>query len=78
MKVWMLNADGEYSVYSGDTNMLDIPYVRNELSYLTGSYEAERIEFMTDYAAANRKGHGAAHIEERFCIELMEVKNDQS
>lgn len=71
MRVWVLRDHyDEISVYSEDTNVLEINYVKDELNSLRGGYEDERNEFIDDYA----NGRGRLEVEERFVIELVEVR----
>lgn len=71
MKVWVIEnySHGETYIYSEDSNLLEVPYVKDELSYLVGAYDGEREEFMTDYA----DGSAWLQIEERFEATLTEV-----
>ena len=75
MKVWVLHhLDYGYTdVFAEDTDVLEIPAVKEELSWLTGGYEDEREEFIEQIERIKRQGRGSAHIEERFDIELQEV-----
>lgn len=78
MKVWLLHMEsyGEVDVFSEGTDVLEIPFVKQELSYLDGDedYEAERDDFIASVENAKRRGRGEASIEERFRVELREVK----
>lgn len=75
-KVWVINDEkhGGTTTYAGDKDPLEIPFVKEELSYLTGGYEDEREEFIADIERAKMRGHGSAHIEERFSIELQDLR----
>lgn len=76
MKVWKVtdHTSGEAAVYAEDTNILDIPVVSIELSYLSGGYEDERDEFISDIANARIQGRGSAYIEERLNVELVDIR----
>ena len=76
MKVWLLHMEsyGEVDVFSEDTDVLEIPFVKTELESLDGGYEDERDDFIADVDRARNRGTGRATIEERFTIELTEVK----
>ena len=76
MKVWILEdfSHGETDVYPEDTDVLSIPFVTTELSYLVGGYDDELAEFKADLARAKERGRGSATIEERFTIELKELR----
>ena len=76
MRVWVLEdfEHGETDIYPEGTDVLEIPFVKDELSYLVGGYEDERREFILDVVKAIEKGQGSATIEERFTIELKEMK----
>lgn len=75
MKVWILTDHyEETSVYNEDTDVLEIPYVKEELSYLNGSYADERDEFIDTIAHIRKVGRGSAYIEERFSIELDDLR----
>lgn len=75
MKVWLLHMDsyGEVDVFSEDTDVLEIPFVKEELSYLDGAYEDERDDFIAEIERIKKRGSGDAAIEARFVIELTEV-----
>lgn len=74
MKVWVLTDHyEETSTFAEDTDVLEIPYVKDELSYLDGGYEEERDEFIADIDRIRTRGRGTASIEERFSIELQGV-----
>lgn len=76
MKVWVLHHFdyGYTQTYAEDTDILESPIVKEELSWLTGGYEDEREEFIADVERMKRTGRGSAMIEERFELELQEVK----
>ena len=75
MKVWILHHldYGDISVWSEDTNPLNIPLVKDELEYVDEARGEEGEDFRNSIANAIRRGHGSATIEERFEIELTEV-----
>lgn len=78
MKVWLLHHEsyGDVSVFSEETDMLEVPTVKRELEYLTGDvYEEEYNNFVSDYQSAKATGSGGAYIEERIRIELVRVFN---
>lgn len=80
MKVWLLHMEsyGDVDVYSELYAVEEIPFVKQELEYLNaveGEYEEERVRFFDDLRAARRRGRGEAGIEERFSLELVEVKS---
>lgn len=76
MKVWVINdyEHGDVSVVGFDTDILEIEPVKTELSYLVGGYEDERDEFIADVERMRKTGRGSAGIEERFSVELQEVR----
>lgn len=75
MKVWVLEHEsyGDVSVWSADTNPLEIPLVKSELKALVGGYDDEIERFVSEVERAVARGSGHADIEERFCLELTEV-----
>jgi len=76
MKVWQVEDEdhGETYIYSEDTDILEVPFVKTELSYLVGGYDDEREEFIASIENAKKRGRGSAHIEERLHVELVEVR----
>jgi hypothetical protein len=66
---------GEVDVYAEDTDVLEIPYVKEELGYLSDGYEDEKDEFLRDVERAKTRGTGEATIEERLSLELVEVRS---
>lgn len=70
MKVWVLRHKdyGFTQIWSEDTDPLEIPTVKDELSHLVGAYDDELEEFMLTI----QNGYG--DIEERFSIRLESVK----
>ena len=78
MKVWLLHHEsyGEVSVFSENTDMLEVPSVKRELDYLVeAEYDEEHGDFVNDYESAKRRGNGEATIEERIRLELVRVYN---
>jgi hypothetical protein len=75
-KVWVLEdfEHGETDVYSEDTDILELPFVKTELGYLDGGYEDERDQFLADIQRAKERGYGEAYIEERFGLELKDLR----
>lgn len=75
MKVWLVHDEdhGETYTYAEDRDILEVPVVKNELSYLVGAYEEEREEFIWSINDAKKRGRGAAYIEERLRVELVSV-----
>ena len=75
MNVWVLTDHyDEVRVFSEDTDLTEVPYIKQELSYLTEAYEEERERFLSDIKRAKRRGYGSAALEERFRLELVEVE----
>lgn len=75
MKVWVIDFEG-VEVYNGGLNPLDIPFVKDELSYLLGGYQDEYDKFVADVKNAVDRGCGEAIVEERFTISLQDVLED--
>jgi hypothetical protein len=76
MRIWLLHMEsyGDVAPYAEDTNILEIPFVKTELGYLDGAYEDERDQFIKSVERARERGSGEAGIEERFWVELVEVR----
>lgn len=75
VKIWILHHTdyGDVYVYDGRMDPFEIPLVKDELSHLDG-YEDEVEEFKSDIARAIKRGDGRAEIEERFYLELDDLK----
>ena len=74
MKVWVLRDHyEEVTIYDGDIDVTQIPYVATELGYL-GEDSEERDEFIGDVFEAMVRGRGEASIEERFSVSLVEAR----
>jgi hypothetical protein len=77
MRVWVLEnySHGEVYIFDESTNLLEVPYIKDELGYLEKSddefFLAEREEFIRDV----ERGATWLSIEERFEVELQEVKH---
>lgn len=72
MKVWVLHMEsyGEVSIHAESTDVAKIPYIEEDLSYVSGK---ERDDFLASVERVRTAGSGTASIEERFFIELVEV-----
>lgn len=78
MKVWTMyhHSYGEIHVLSEGSDLLKYRPISAELEALEGDeyLEEERTEFIHDIDRIRARGYGTASIEERFDLELVEVK----
>lgn len=77
MKVWIFDyfEYGDVSTYSEDTDVLALPAIATELSYLDNdAYRDEHDNFIADVNRARERGRGEACIEERLRLTLEEVR----
>lgn len=80
MKVWLLHMEsyGDVSVHAEHADVTAIPFVKGELNYLNeggDDFMDEYYEFISDVKRVKARGRGEAGIEERFRLELVEVKS---
>lgn len=78
MKVWTMyhHSYGEIYVLSEDSDVLKFHMISAELEALEGDeyLEDERDDFINDIDRIKARGYGETGIEERFSLELVEVK----
>lgn len=75
MKVWIVEylEFGAVSVWDTQTDPVEIPEVKTELSYLDGM-ESVREDFLDDLIRAIAQGYGEAEIPERIRVTLVDVR----
>jgi hypothetical protein len=77
MKVWVVHHEdyGDTEIWTEDTNVLEIPMVKDELEMLGGDYQDEHDQFVEDIERIKRLGNiSNAYIDERLDVRLVEVK----
>lgn len=77
MRVWVVHHEdyGDTEIWTEDTNVLEIPMVKDELEMLGGDYQDEHDQFVEDIERIRRLGSiSSAYIDERLDVRLVEVQ----